>query len=418
MKGIICFAYLLLLSIQSFSQKKCGTSVYFKNEINKIPGYKDQQQAIEDFTNRYLNTLNGTSQLRINGVTVIKIPVVVHVLYHSPGQKISDDIISNQIKILNRDFRRKNPDTVLTPLAFKNVAADCEIEFQLATSDPWRFSTNGIIKKYTPVETWEADDKMKFDSEMGSNAWDSKKYLNIWVCNMGGLAGYSTLPGGDSQKDGVVIDFGAFNSNITGSDYNMGRTAVHEVGHWLNLKHIWGDSDCGDDGVSDTPKQEIYTVGCPTEIRKSCNNGAAGNMYMNYMDFTNDACMNMFSNGQKARMRSLFATGGVRESMLNSTGLSAPLVILTPIELPDPKWLFAKIYPNPVSDKMIFNLEYDSRWIGKSINVTNLNGQIIKVIKIPSKDFEIDLSALPVGVYFLTAKKEDGDIIRHKFIKI
>jgi hypothetical protein len=418
MKGIICFAYLLLLSIQSFSQKKCGTSVYFKNEINKIPGYKDQQQAIEDFTNRYLNTLNGTNQLRINGVTVIKIPVVVHVLYHSPGQKISDDIISNQIKILNRDFRRKNPDTVLTPLAFKNVAADCEIEFQLATSDPWRFSTNGIIKKYTPVETWEADDKMKFDSEMGSNAWDSKKYLNIWVCNMGGLAGYSTLPGGDSQKDGVVIDFGAFNSNITGSDYNMGRTAVHEVGHWLNLKHIWGDSDCGDDGVSDTPKQEIYTVGCPTEIRKSCNNGAAGNMYMNYMDFTNDACMNMFSNGQKARMLSLFATGGVRESMLNSTGLSAPLVILTPIELPDPKWLFAKIYPNPVSDKMIFNLEYDSRWIGKSINVTNLNGQIIKVIKILSKDFEIDLSALQAGVYFLTAKKEDGDFIRHKFIKI
>ena len=418
MRGIICFASLLLISILSFSQKKCETAVYFKNEISKNEVYKDQQQTIEDFTSRYINTSNGNNQLRINGVTIIKIPVVVHVLYHYPSQKISDDIVRNQIKILNRDFRRKNPDTVLTPAAFKNIAADCEIEFQLATSDPRQVSTNGIIKKYTPVTAWEADDKMKFDSEMGSIAWDSKKYLNIWVCSMGGLAGYSTLPGGDSQKDGVVVDFGAFDTNLTGSDYNMGRTTVHEVGHWLNLKHIWGDSDCGDDAVSDTPKQEIYTVGCPAGIRLSCNNGAAGNMYMNYMDFTNDACMNMFSNGQKSRMRSLFAAGGARESLLSSTGLSAPLVILSPIELPDPTWLFAKIYPNPVTDKMTFNLEYDSRWIGKSISVTNISGQNIKVIKILSNVFEIDFSSLPKGVYFLNAKKEKGDIIRHKFIKI
>ena len=418
MKGITCFVFLLLLFVQSFSQKKCETAVYFKNEINKNADFKNQQQAIEDFTNRYINSVKDSNQFRVTGVTIIKIPVVVHVLYHFPGQKISDDIIRNQIKILNRDFRRKNADTVLTPFAFKNVAADCEIEFQLATSDPRQFSTSGIEKKYTPVLTWEANDKMKFDTEMGCNGWDSKKYLNIWVCNMGGLAGYSTLPGGDPQKDGVVVDFGAFNANLSGSAYDMGRTTVHEVGHWLNLKHIWGDSDCGDDGVSDTPKQEIYTVGCPTEIRKSCNNGAAGNMYMNYMDFTSDACMNLFTNGQKARMHSLFAAGGARQSLLSSTGLSAPLVIVSPVELPDPTWLFAKIYPNPVTDKMKFNLEYDNRWIGKTIKVTNLNGQHIKLIRITANVFEVDLSQLPSGVYFLTAKKDDGDFIRHKFIKI
>jgi hypothetical protein len=418
MKGSVCLAFLLFLSAQSFSQKKCVTARYFKNEMSRNPGFKKQHQQIEEFTTKYVNTFIDSNQSRINGVTVIKIPVVVHVLYHNLQNKISDSVIRQQIKILNRDFRRKNADTILTPSAFRNVAADCEIEFHLATSDPKRVSTNGIIKKYTPVKTWEDDDKMKFDNEMGSDAWDSKQYLNIWVCSMGGLAGYSSLPGNDPKKDGVVVDFAAFDANLFGAGYDMGRTAVHEVGHWLNLKHIWGDSDCGDDGVSDTPKQEIYTVGCPNGVRKSCNNSTAGNMYMNYMDFTNDACMNIFTKGQKLRMRSLFDTGGSRESLLNSTGLSAPLVIFRPIELPDPIWLFAKIYPNPVTDKMIFNLEYDTRWIGKTINVTNLSGQNVKFIRITANVFEVDLSQLPGGVYFLTAKKEDNDFIRHKFIKI
>jgi hypothetical protein len=418
MKVIACLAFLFFLSEQCFSQKKCETASYFRNEVGKNPAYKDQYQVIEEFTNKYIENFNGNRQSRLTGTPLIKIPVVVHVLYHFPQQKISDSAIRHQIKILNRDYRRRNADTILTPLAFRNVAADCEIEFQLATSDPKRFSTNGIIKKYTPVTDWIANDKMKFDSEMGSDAWDSKQYLNIWVCSMGDLAGYSSLPGGDPQKDGVVIDFGAFDSNQSGSDYNMGRTAVHEIGHWLNLKHIWGDSDCGDDGVSDTPTQEIYTVGCPTGVRKSCNNGAAGNMYMNYMDFTNDACMNLFTIGQKIRMRSLFEAGGSRESLLSSTGLSSPLVFISPVELPDPAWLFAKIYPNPVTNKMIFNLEYDSRWMGKTINVTNLNGQIVKIITITANVFEVDLSLLKSGVYFLTARKDDGEFIRHKFIKI
>lgn len=417
MKGFLYLFGFLILSAQGFSQKKCETSSYFQNEISENADLKNHQIAIEEFTNRYINTLNENNQ-RVTGLSIIKIPVVVHVLYHFPQQKISDEVIKSQIAILNRDFRRKNPDTTLTPLSFRNVADDCEIEFYLATSDPLRFSTTGIEKKYTPVERWDSYDKMKFNAEMGANAWDSKKYLNIWVCNLGGLAGYSSLPGGDSKKDGVVIDFGAFDKNFSGHGYDMGRTAVHEVGHWLNLKHIWGDSDCGDDGVADTPKQEIYTSECPAGVRISCNNGAAGNMYMNYMDFTNDACMNLFTKGQKLRMRSLFAAGGARETILSSTGLLPPLSIVSPIQLPDPKWLFAKIYPNPVSDKMIFNLEYDIRWIGKTINVSNLIGQNVMRIIITSKVMEVDLSKLQGGVYFLSAKKEDGEWIHHKFIKI
>jgi hypothetical protein len=134
---------------------------------------------------------------------------------------------------------------------------------------------------------------------------------------MNRVAGYSSVMGGPVKKDGIVIDRAAFGSGGNGGGYNMGRTAVHEAGHWLGLKHIWGDTDCGDDLVDDTPKQSFYDVGCPTGIRVTCNNGPNGNMYMNYMDFTDDACLNLFTLGQKERMRALFEAGGPRHALLN-----------------------------------------------------------------------------------------------------
>lgn len=416
MKGFLTLVALLSLSSNVFTQKKCSSYNYYVKEIASSTEFKIKQEAIENFTNRFLTQPQNNSQARITSA-VIKIPVVVHILYHSPSQKISDDIVRQQIRILNCDFRRKNADTSLTPLAFRNVAADCEIEFQLATSDPNRFSTNGIIKKYTPIEQWEANTKMKYTSEMGDDAWDTKSYLNIWVCNLPDLAGYSTTPGTNEKVDGVVIDFSAFGTN-TAPGYGMGRTAVHEIGHWLNLKHIWGDSNCGEDGVSDTPKQETFSIECPKGIHLSCNNGPNGDMYMNYMDLTDDECMNIFTLGQKARMRSLFATGGARESILNSTGLLPPLIVVQTVELPDPVWLFTKIYPNPAYDRLRINVEYDVRWVGKTITVNNLNGQTVMFIKISSAAMEVDISKLQPGVYFLTAKKQEGEFIRHKFIKM
>src|SRR5436190_1537680 len=419
MKGFISLLLLFGLCTQINSQKKCETAQYYKDEIRINPDAEKKYKAVEEFTNHYINSQNNDQQARIAVSSVIKIPVVVHVLYHNPGNKISDDLIRSQIDVLNQDFRRRNADTSLTPAAFRNVAADCEIEFYLATSDPRQYSTTGIIQKYTPIKDWGKDNyKMMSDEEYGSSTWDSKSYLNIWVCNLSGVAAYSTIPGSDPKKDGVVIDFSAFGVNKQNSGYDYGRTVVHEIGHWLNLMHIWGDSNCGDDGVSDTPPQANYTMGCPTEVRTSCNNGAAGNMYMNYMDFTDDACMNMFTKGQKARMRSLFAAGGERESMLNSKGLNPPLFISSPTELPDPKWLFTKIYPNPAIDKMIINVEHDTRWIGKTINVTNMNGVLLMKILISSANQEVNISSLQSGVYILSAKKEDGEIIRHKFLKM
>jgi len=164
---------------------------------------------------------------------------------------------------------------------------------------------------------------MKSASSGGSNAWPTNQYLNIWVCNMsGGILGYAQFPGGAAATDGVVIGYTCFGTTGTAqAPFNRGRTGTHEVGHWLNLRHIWGDATCGNDLVSDTPVHNTSNYGCPSHPRSnSC--GTSAEMFMNYMDYVDDACMQMFSNGQKARMQALFVSGGARASLASSPGCS------------------------------------------------------------------------------------------------
>jgi hypothetical protein len=373
--------------------------------------------AIEKFISLQSNSSENNRTNRIEG-NVIKIPVVVHILYHSPAEKISDARVQSQIEVLNKCFRRQNADSVKTPSYFKPLAADVEIEFQLAISDNSSRATTGIIRKYTPITKWSSDDKLKFSSNMGDDAWDTKNYLNIWVCNLDKLAGYSSLPGSDAAKDGVVIDFGAFGAINSGNGYDLGKTAVHEIGHWLGLKHLWGDENCGDDGVADTPKQASYTSGCPSTIRITCGNGPNGDMYMNYMDFTGDACMNLFTKGQKARMQALFQPGGFRNALLFSKGLDQPLIFESPIPEADPKWLYPQLYPNPSSSTVTLDLTYDARWIGKIIQIVNLQGQTVLRVQVTGKILHIDINKLQAGIYFLAAKKEDGESMKMRFVKL
>jgi len=409
MKAFIFGLVFFITVTPLYAQLSCATQQYKQQRISNTPGLSSRIQLIEE-------QLKETQDIQLREMQgIIKIPVVFHILYHYPEQKVSDVQVINQLAALNRDFRRRNPDSSNTPAYFKPVAADMEIEFVLATSDPRQRSTTGILKKYSPIIQWGMDDKMKFSGEMGDNGWDPRSYLNIWVCDLKGLAGYSSILGGPENLDGIVIDFEAFG---TAGSHNLGRTLVHEVGHWLGLKHIWGDADCGDDGVNDTPKQSFYTAGCPTGIRITCVNGPYGNMYMNYMDFTNDACMNLFTEGQKHRMRALFSIGGVRNSLLSSNGLDQPMIHETVIPETDPRWLHPKVFPIPVSTELTFDLSYDIRWIGKTINITNLNGQSLMKVQIKNKVQQIDLSRLQPGVYFLNAVKEDGAQIKEKIIKL
>lgn len=408
--------FFIVIAFQSFAQQQCSQEEYVKQEIHTNPALKSELEAINGFTREKMAGANESQ--RTNRVPdVIKIPVVFHVLYHTPDQNLPASAIDLLIGALNRDFNKKNADTANIPAAFKPYAAAMGFEFKLATTNPSGKGTNGIIRKYTPLQYWMSDDKMKFTASYGDDAWDSKSYLNVWLCNMRDVLGYSTLPGMDASKDGVVISFENFiNPRGTTPTINDHRTIVHEVGHWLNLYHLWGEGYCGDDKVDDTPTQSIYTPGCPSGARVSCGNSPLGDMYMNYMDFTDDACMNMFTTGQRQRARTLFEIGGARHSILNSKGLNIATTQETTLSDFYPKWLYAQVYPNPATSSINVYFDYDERWIGKEIQVLDISGRIVISKMISSKIETIDVARLNAGVYFIRAQK-DGERINSKFIK-
>ena len=277
-----------------------------------------EQQMIQD----ELQLQNFISSTSISANSIIIIPVVVHVVYNNSTENISDAQIFSQIDILNKDFRRLNSDTVNTPVMFQSVAADTEIEFCLAVNDPNGNPTTGITRTPTSQSSFSTNDGVKYSATGGIDAWDTDNYLNIWVCDIsGGILGYAQFPGGNPSSDGVVCDYEYFgNIGTATAPYDLGRTATHEVGHWLNLRHIWGDSYCGDDFCNDTPEHSGSNYSCPSHPSASCNNN--GDMFMNYMDYTDDACMNIFTIDQKTRM--IAAINTQRSSLLSSTACQSP----------------------------------------------------------------------------------------------
>lgn len=315
----------LLFSLNIMAQRKCGSAEHYHEMLQNNPSFAQQRQLIETQTANYEN--NPSSHKR----AVVTIPVVFHVVYNTTVQNVTDAQIQSQLTVLNADFRKLNTDISLLPAAFTGLAADCEIQFCLAQQDPAGLATTGIVRKSTTTTSFSTNDGVKYTAQGGDNIWDRNKYLNIWVCNLsGGVLGYAQFPGGPAATDGVVITYTALGTMGTAaSPYNKGRTATHEVGHWLNLYHIWGDDGTactGDDLVADTPNQADENYGCPTFPQISCSNGPNGDLFMNYMDYTNDACMYMFTTGQKTRLSALFAAGGSRASLATSNGCNAPSV--------------------------------------------------------------------------------------------
>ena len=301
--------------------RNCGTMDNLHQLEQQDPSLRERMQHIERETQQWINSQKGAAN---RSAVVITIPVVVHVVYNTTAQNISDAQINSQIAVLNADFRKLNSDISLLPSVFGPLAADCEIQFCLAQRDPSGNPTNGIVRRSTTVTSFSSNNNIKYTSSGGSNAWPSSSYLNMWVGNLSsGLLGYAQFPGGAAATDGVVINFTAFGTTGTAAfPFNKGRTATHEIGHWLNLRHIWGDASCGDDQVSDTPTQQTSNYGCPAFPKVTCNNGPNGDLHMNYMDYTDDACMYMFTTGQKSRM--LAVLNGTRVSLQTSQGCVPP----------------------------------------------------------------------------------------------
>jgi hypothetical protein len=294
------------MTIELPRQRSCGTMTVHYQLLTRDLTYASNRRAIENRSLEYARARSG-----VETATDIKvIPVVVHVV-HNPAnsaENISEAQINSQIEVLNLDYRKKNPDIAAIPPVFAKLAADARIEFTLATTDPQGNVTNGITRTVTTETKFDIDDRVKSAATGGANPWPSDKYLNVWVCQLsGGLLGYAQFPGGSSDTDGVVITHTGFGTTGTAAPpFNLGRTATHEIGHWLNLHHIWGndgDGCNGSDFVEDTPNQAGFNTGTPTFPHVTCDNGPNGDMFMNYMDYTDDVGMFMFTTGQVLRMQ-------------------------------------------------------------------------------------------------------------------
>jgi hypothetical protein len=411
---VLSIAFVLIVAGFSVTaQRVCGTDTYIKNNFIAEPVLQNSVESRRSIPSR-----------DTSGDELIVIPVVVHVLFNNASQQISDAQVLSQLAVLNKDFRLLNEDKGMVPEAFKKYAADSRIMFCLAKVDPDGRPSSGIVKKYTSNEFFLGDDGMKFKDLGGSNAWDSKRYLNIWVCNLFGRSlGYATPPGGPEANDGVVINFDVFGTtgNLRGS-FNKGRTATHEVAHWLGLKHIWGEDDCGDDGVYDTPKQKSYNFGCPVfPSISNCSPNANGDMFMNFMDLTDDACMHLFTAGQKNKMRGLFALGGQRNSILLSyqcdssmaSGAALPQDSMPGIAKP----LVIKLYPNPVISELHIEADELTTLAGKSASLYNSTGKLVRKFMLRSNKETIRLQQVPAGLYILKIG-DRGEQKSFKIIKI
>lgn len=292
---------------QAPSRRTCAQMVVHELLVETKPEYRERRLKAEEQTRQ---SIDSGQALRVTA-KLIMLPVVVHVVHQTPEQNISDAQVKSQIDVLNRDYRAKNTDIRKVPPVWKSLVLDANIQFALATKDPAGNPTSGITRTATTVDAFGADDTVKAKGTGGVEAWPADRYLNMWVCNLGGgLLGYAQFPGGPAKTDGVVVLYSAFGTRRGAiAPFNKGRTATHEVGHFLGLRHIWGDkNDCtGNDFVADTPPARQANTGKPAFPHITCNNGPSGDMFMNYMDYVDDDAMFMFTTGQVARMNATLA---------------------------------------------------------------------------------------------------------------
>ncbi|MDZ4679617.1 MAG: fibronectin type III domain-containing protein [Saprospiraceae bacterium] len=329
--NLLATLLLAIFATVGFSQERgCATMEVLEQQLLQNPDQADQMEAIERHTEDFIHQHAEDG----SGRMVITIPVVFHIVHNGDAlgtnENISDALIQAQLNQLNQDFALTNADANLIPGLFLPVAANTEIQFCFAQRNPDGTATNGINRINGGQASWTS---AQINSTLKpSTIWNRNQYLNVWSVVFGGsssgLLGYAQFPGGNATTDGIVCLWSSIGSvalpNPSGGNFAKGRTATHEVGHWLNLRHIWGDATCGNDLVDDTPVHNTSNTGCPNFPHLSTCTGTPVEMTMNYMDYTFDACMYMFTAGQKTRMQAVMAIGGSRFSLTTSPGCLPP----------------------------------------------------------------------------------------------
>ncbi len=409
----VLFCCIAASQAQSF-QGHCATTEYLEAQKAADPGLQARLDALEQQVQDYI-----TRHPRTAMPTLVTVPVVFHVVYNTAAQNIPDPVIWQQMQILNADYAKLNSDTVNVPPVWKSIAASTQIQFVLANTDTAGNHTSGIIHTQTSVTSFAnspIDHLINYASQGGANVWDPLHYLNIWVCNLGnGILGYTQMPGaGPASLDGCVVNCIAVGITGATAPYNLGRTVTHEVGHWLDLIHVWGPGsitatgNCsgGSDLVADTPPEDgaNFSNYAPyTVMTDACSTSAPGYMWQNYLNYTDDAGMCMFTAGQVQRMQASLYTS--RDSIFNSQGFGIETYSAS---------LPVSCYPSPSTGMVNYLLGPTTGML--QISLVNLEGQRVLSEQhlYNGSTGMLDLSGLPNGVYIAEFSSEN----KHGFQKI
>lgn len=417
MKKLFCSITLCTMLIGSANaQFNCLSDDVFRELMRTDSVFRKNQEALEMETQQYLQNKSHSA-----AAATYVIPVVFHVIYTTQAGNISEAQILDQMDILNKEFRRQQADTILTPAAFLPFAAPIDMEFRLATKDPAGNCTNGINRIYNNLSNCSV-----YNDEVKSlSYWPSNKYLNVWIVqtmhydgstNCGG-GGYARFPGGAPGVDGINIRgdlIGSIGTAATNANWGnfLGRYLIHELGHWFNLRHIWGDATCGNDFVADTPPHVFSNSGCPNFPRNPNSNcsgsNANGEMFTNYMDYTDGPCLNMFSAGQVVRMTAALnsAVSG-RNNLwtaqnLQATGTADPYTYPAPcVAVPDilPFEPITACVGDSVklSDISYGGLVSSRTWSVPGGSASSLNDSIIKVQYNAPGFYDVSLTNTYIG---------------------